>query len=90
VEEFYGTSFDVVITVCDGAARNCPVWLGKGKTVHIGFPDPAAARGSEADQLEVFRKVRDGLHQKILAYLEQMEKDTEPEPDRRGEPGFQL
>ena len=90
VDEFYGTPFDVVITVCDGAARNCPVWLGKGRIVHIGFPDPAAARGSEADQLEVFREVRDGLHQKIIAYLEQMEKGTELEPDRWGELGFQL
>ncbi|NTU64554.1 MAG: arsenate reductase ArsC, partial [Chloroflexi bacterium] len=42
-DEFKGTTFDVVITVCDSAAENCPVWLGQGVRVHIGFPDPAAA-----------------------------------------------
>jgi hypothetical protein len=35
----------------------------------MGFPDPAAATGSEAEQLEVFRRVRDGLRQRIFAYL---------------------
>jgi len=62
--------FDLVITVCDDAAENCPVWLGKGKQVHIGFPDPALAEGSEAERLEVFRSVRDDIEDKILAYLE--------------------
>ena len=39
--------FDLVVTVCDDAAENCPVWLGKGRRVHLGFPDPAKATGSE-------------------------------------------
>lgn len=39
--EFRETAFDLVVTVCDDAAENCPVWLGKGKRVHLGFPDPA-------------------------------------------------
>ena len=42
IGEFAGQIFDVVITVCDDAAANCPVWLGRGRRVHIGFPDPAA------------------------------------------------
>jgi arsenate reductase len=71
VEEFRDAGFDSVITVCDDAARNCPVWLGRGKKTHLGFPDPAAATGSEDERLEVFRQVRDGLHQEIFAYLEQ-------------------
>jgi arsenate reductase len=70
VDTFRNTDFDLVITVCDDAARNCPVWLGKGKKVHLGLLDPAAATGSEAERLEVFRRVRDAIWQRIPACLE--------------------
>jgi arsenate reductase len=69
VDTFRGMNFDVVITVCDDAAENCPVWLGKGKRVHIGFPDPAKAEGSEDEKMQVFRQVRDDIRVKILGYL---------------------
>jgi arsenate reductase len=72
VDEFRDAPFDVIITVCDDAARNCPVWLGEGKRVHIGFRDPAAAVGSEAEKLAAFRQVRDGLRHQVLSYLEQV------------------
>jgi arsenate reductase (thioredoxin) len=70
VETFRGKDFDVVITVCDDAAENCPVWLGKGKRMHIGFPDPAKAGGSEEEKMAVFRRVRDDIRTQILAYLQ--------------------
>ena len=73
VDEFRDTNFDLVITVCDQAAQNCPLWLGPGQVKHMGFPDPAAATGSEAERLEVFRQVRDGLNQEVLRYLEETE-----------------
>ncbi len=79
VDEFRDASFDLVITVCDDADRNCPVWLGRGRRVHIGFPDPAVATGSEAQRLAVFREVRDGLRRRILSYLEQFERSLEEE-----------
>ena len=69
--EFREMDLDRVITVCDQAAKNCPAWLGKGRVQHIGFPDPAAAEGSRPEQLEVFRQVRDGLREQVLAYLQQ-------------------
>lgn len=70
VDRFRGEAFDVVITVCDDAAENCPVWLGKGKRVHIGFPDPARAEGSDAEKMYIFRQVRDDIQSRILAYLQ--------------------
>jgi arsenate reductase len=73
-DEFRDVDFDAVITVCDHAAQNCPMWLRKGRRKHLGFPDPAAATGTEDEQLETFRQVRDGLKQEIFAYLEQVEK----------------
>ncbi|RLC97767.1 MAG: arsenate reductase ArsC [Chloroflexi bacterium] len=62
--------FNLVITVCDDAAENCPTRLSEGKRVHLGFPDPALAEGSEADRLDAFRSVRDDMSDKILSFLE--------------------
>ncbi len=70
VDAFREKDFDLVITLCDDAAENCPVWLGKGKRVHIGFPDPAEAGGGEEEKMAVFRQVRDGIRERILAYLQ--------------------
>ena len=72
-DEFRDVDFDVVVTVCDHAAQNCPVWLGKGRRKHLGLPDPAAATGSKEERLEAFLRVRDDLRQGVFAYLEQVE-----------------
>jgi arsenate reductase (thioredoxin) len=69
VEAFRGQKFDVVITVCDEAAENCPVWLGSGQKVHIGFRDPATTQGSDEQRLAVFREIRDEIRDKLLGYL---------------------
>ena len=69
-EAFRNVDLDVVITVCNDAENKCPVWLGQGKKVHIGFIDPAKAIGSENDQMEVFRKVRDEIVERIPVFLE--------------------
>ena len=70
VDAFRGETFDAVITVCDDAAENCPVWLGPGIRQHIGFPDPAQVEGSDEEKMTAFRKVRDGIREQILSYLE--------------------
>jgi arsenate reductase len=80
VTEFREVDPDLVITVCDDAAKNCPLWLGRGRVVHMGFPDPAAAEGSEEEQLEVFRQVRDRLRQEVLAFLEHTPGSTVVRP----------
>jgi len=65
VDEFAGQAFDYVLTVCDNAARNCPIYPGSTKRLHFGFEDPATAQGSEEQRLAAFRRVRD----QIGAYL---------------------
>ena len=53
--------FDVAITVCGYAKESCPVLPGVGRTIHIGYPDPAGAEGSDEVRLEGFRSVRDSM-----------------------------
>ena len=68
--DFRGKPFDFVITVCDDANENCPVWLGAaGQRVHIGFEDPANATGSPEEVLTTFRTVRDQITDRVLGYL---------------------
>jgi arsenate reductase len=69
-DEFRGTPLDLVITVCDNAAQNCPLWLGKERVVHISFPDPSKVAGSDDERLAAFRRTRDAMQRTICAYLE--------------------
>jgi arsenate reductase len=69
VAEFLGQSFDFVITVCDKARESCPVFPGGGETLHWDLEDPATATGSEAERLAVFERVRDGIAERVRAFL---------------------
>ena len=60
VNLFVEKIFDYVITVCDNAKESCPIFLGKiGETIHIGFDDPAEAKGSDEEILFEYRRIRD-------------------------------
>lgn len=72
ISTFFGQQFDVVITVCDDAAENCPVWLGQGKRLHIGFSDPAEVKGNTETILTAFRLTRDDIIQRLLPVLKTM------------------
>ena len=65
VDEFLGQEFDYVITVCDNANEQCPVFPGQTKRIHWSFEDPAAAPGDEPTRLAVFRRVRDEIKQRL-------------------------
>ena len=68
VDEFEGQNFDYVITVCDNANQQCPMFPGKTERIHWSTEDPAAAVGSEEEQLKVFRRVRDELREKLKIF----------------------
>jgi arsenate reductase (thioredoxin) len=62
VDDFVGTDFDYVITVCDNAKETCPVFTGSvPHRQHIGFDDPADATGTREEVLAVYRRVRDEI-----------------------------
>ena len=61
LDPFVNDRFDHVITVCDNANEACPYFPNAVHRVHWSLPDPSKATGTEADQLAVFRTVRDDL-----------------------------
>ena len=65
VDEFAGHGFDYVITVCDNAKQNCPIFSGRTERIHWSFDDPAEAAGSDEEIMVVFRRVRDEIRRKL-------------------------
>ena len=62
---------DFIITVCDQAAgETCPIWPGRPVTAHWGFPDPAAATGSDQQKRMAFRQVFAGINSRIRIMLD--------------------
>ena len=68
-DEFTNQEFDYVITVCDNANEQCPVFPGNTRRIHWSFDDPAAAKGDEEQRLAVFRRVRDEIRQRLQLFL---------------------
>jgi arsenate reductase len=69
VDVYLSDSWDLVITVCDSARENCPLFPRPVETLHISFQDPAAAEGSEDHVINVFRTVRDAIRDRLLSEL---------------------
>jgi arsenate reductase len=78
VEQVLEQPFDVVLTVCDHAAESCPVFPGDGRRLHHGFSDPAAVRGSQAEVLAAFRRVRDELRVYLDRLIDQLTDASPP------------
>ena len=69
LDRYLGAPFDAVVTVCDAAHEACPYFPGAARRLHWSFEDPAAARGSEEEQLATYRRVRDQIRARIEAEL---------------------
>ena len=68
LDEFLEQDVETVITVCGNADQACPTFPGQANRHHWPFDDPAHAEGSEEQQLEVFRRVRDEIRAVFGAY----------------------
>lgn len=73
LDEFAGQPFDLVVTVCDEAAEECPFFPGAHRQVHWGFPDPSAASGTDGERLAVFRAVRNAIAARVEAFVREQE-----------------
>ena len=70
VDEFLKQEFDYVITVCDNANEQCPLFPGQTTRIHWSFEDPAAAPGDDAARLAVFRRVRDEIMKRLKDFVQ--------------------
>jgi len=69
VDQYLAEPFDYVITVCDDARESCPYFSGKVlHRIHMGFEDPAKARGTEEEILGVYRKIRDQIREEFSKF----------------------
>ena len=69
VGEYTQVAFDYVITVCDQAREECPIFPATGRQLHWSIPDPAEADGDEATRLAAFRRARDDLEARIREFI---------------------
>ncbi|HMZ36867.1 MAG TPA: arsenate reductase ArsC [Leptospiraceae bacterium] len=70
MNDFLGSQIETVITVCGNADQACPVFPGQVNRHHWPFDDPAHATGTEEEQMEVFRRVRDEIKKVFEAYAD--------------------
>ena len=69
VDDLPEKDFDLVITACDSAREQCPIFPGQTEVIHLGFPDPAKATGTEEEIMAEFRRVRDDMRQQLVPLL---------------------
>ncbi len=65
VAEFLDGRIDIVVTVCDNAKQNCPIFTGDVQRITWSFFDPAEAKGGDEEVMDVFRRVRDEIKDSI-------------------------
>jgi arsenate reductase (thioredoxin) len=78
LDRYVDQPFDGVITVCDQANESCPAFFGAKERLHWSFPDPSQAIGTDAEQLAVYREVRDAIRERIESVL----LDKKPRDER--------
>ena len=73
VSEFLGTMhFGYVITLCDNAESQCPIFPGASIRLHWPFEDPAAFQGIEEQKLNKFREIREQIRVRIESWLREL------------------
>lgn len=78
LDEFLAEKVETVITVCGKADQVCPTFPGQVNRHHWPFDDPAHATGTEAEQLAVFRRVRDEIRAVFEAYAAGRKDEARP------------
>jgi len=69
VSEFAEQSFDYVITVCDSAAEECPVFPGAPQRIHWSFVDPASVDGNDDEKLRAFQRTAREMKIRLATFI---------------------
>src|SRR5581483_11114845 len=69
MSRFEGERFDYVITVCDDAAEQCPVFPGDPQRIHWSFPDPAAVEGTDLEKLAAFQTTLREMRTRLQTFI---------------------
>ena len=69
LDEFFGETFDHVVTLCGDANEKCPLFFGGVQRLHHGFEDPSRLKGREENLLPEFRRVRDEIKNWVVDYF---------------------
>jgi arsenate reductase len=77
VDDLDGETFDLVITVCDQAQQQCPIFPGETEVMHVGFLDPAKATGTEEEIIAAFRQMRDALREQLVPLLREKSREKD-------------
>ncbi len=64
--------FDYVITVCDEAYQECPIFPGAKNQFHWGTPDPSFAPGDEDVRKEAFRRTIASLERRVARLVSEI------------------
>src|SRR5210317_119174 len=87
IDKYKDMQFDYVITLCDDANENCPVFFGGVQRLHMGFNDPPHSNDPTAENLQQFRDVRDAIRYKIKNFfaseLSKPDTDTQKEMEQQ-------
>ena len=67
--EFRGQNFTYVVRVCDRAKETCPIFPGAFRYYDWGLDDPAAAKGTDEERMEVFRRVRNQIEARVKEFI---------------------
>jgi arsenate reductase len=70
MDEYLDQRFDYVITVCDRAAEQCPVFPGDPERIHWSFADPAAVEGSDVVKIAAFQATLREMRQRINLFIQ--------------------
>ncbi len=76
VDEVMDIDFDFVVTLCDNAKQNCPVFPKQTRHIHKSFKDPTFIIGTEEKTMDEFRKTRDEIKAFIETLPERLHEDS--------------
>ncbi|HKB79293.1 MAG TPA: arsenate reductase ArsC [Thermoanaerobaculia bacterium] len=77
LDRYRGENFDSVITVCDRANEQCPIFPADPARIHWSLEDPSAAAGDHDRRLSVFRRVRDEIQVRIRTLITLTQRDRQ-------------